>query len=107
MSIPVLAGIISTALFAASVLPMLVKAVRTRDLSSYSLGNISTANVGNGVHAIYVFSLPPGPLWALHSFYIATSGLMLFWYFRFRSVKPQQVENQLPARSRYPSAASH
>ena len=40
---------------------MLVKAFRTRDLESYSLGNLLIANVGNGVHSIYVFSLPIGP----------------------------------------------
>ena len=65
-SLPVLAGIISTIIFAASTLPMLVKAHRTRDLSSYSLGNILLANVGNAVHSVYVLSLPPGPLWVLH-----------------------------------------
>jgi hypothetical protein len=83
-SLPVLAGIASTIIFAASTLPMLVKARRTRDLSSYSLGNILLANVGNAVHSVYVFSLPPGPLWALHSFYLASTGLMLTWYVRYR-----------------------
>ena len=53
---------------------MLVKAYRTRDLSSYSLGNILLANVGNAVHSVYVFSLPPGPLWVLHSFYAGEHG---------------------------------
>jgi hypothetical protein len=32
------------------------------------------------VHSVYVFSLPPGPLWALHSFYLVSTGLMLCWY---------------------------
>ena len=45
---------------------------RSRDLTSYSLGNIVLANVGNTVHSIYVFSLPPGPVWLLHSFYVVT-----------------------------------
>ena len=61
--IPVMAGTASTVLFAGSVLPMLVKAVRTRDLSSYSLANILTANLGNVVYAVYVYSLPRGPIW--------------------------------------------
>jgi hypothetical protein len=43
---------------------MLVKAHRTRDLASYSLGNLLLANVGNAVHSVYVFSLPAGPIWA-------------------------------------------
>jgi hypothetical protein len=82
-SLPVLAGIASTIIFAASTLPMLVKARRTRDLSSYSLGNILLANVGNAVHSVYVFSLPPGPLWVLHSFYLTSTGLMLVWYLMY------------------------
>ncbi len=82
-SLPILAGIASTIIFAASTLPMLVKARRTRDLSSYSLGNILLANVGNAVHSVYVFSLPPGPLWVLHSFYLTSTGLMLAWYVRY------------------------
>ena len=56
---PIVAGTVSTLLFVVSYLPMLVKAFRTRDLESYSLGNLLIANVGNGVHSIYVFSLPP------------------------------------------------
>ncbi|HET6759090.1 MAG TPA: hypothetical protein VFH20_07405, partial [Propionibacteriaceae bacterium] len=47
-------------IFPWSVLPMLAKAHRTRDLASYSLGNLLPANVGNAVHSIYVFSLPAG-----------------------------------------------
>jgi hypothetical protein len=82
-SLPVLAGIISTIIFAASTFPMLAKAHRTRDLSSYSLGNIGLANVGNAVHSVYVFSLPPGPLWVLHSFYLTSTGLMLIWFVRY------------------------
>ncbi len=57
-SLPVLAGSASTVLFVPSTLPMLVKAIRTKDLGSYSVGNLALANVGNLVHAIYVFSLP-------------------------------------------------
>jgi hypothetical protein len=82
-SVPFLAGIASTTIFAASTLPMLVKAYRTRDLTSYSLGNILLANVGNAVHSVYVFSLPPGPLWVLHAFYLSTTAWMLVWFFRY------------------------
>ena len=28
-------------------------------------------------------SLPPGPIWALHAFYVVSSGLMLGWYLRY------------------------
>ena len=79
----IVAGTISTVIFALSTLPMLVKAVRTKDLRSYSLGNISLANVGNLVHSMYVFSLPAGPIWLLHSFYLVTTGMMLSWYLRY------------------------
>jgi hypothetical protein len=82
-SVPVLAGIIATTIFAASTVPMLLKAYRTRDLSSYSIGNILLANVGNAVQSVYVLSLPPGPLWVLHGFYLATTAWMLVWFLRF------------------------
>jgi hypothetical protein len=82
-SIPVLAGIASTGIFASSVLPMLLKARRTRDLGSYSLGNMLLANVGNLVHSVYVYSLPPGPIWFLHGFYLVSTALMLVWRLRY------------------------
>lgn len=83
MTLPVLAGTVSTAVFAASMLPMLVKAAKTRDLSSYSPGNLVLANAGNVVHSVYVVHLPVGPIWFLHGFYLATSALMLFGWLRF------------------------
>ena len=46
MPLTMLAGMVSTALFVCSTLPMLRKAMRTRDLRSYSLGNILLANGG-------------------------------------------------------------
>ncbi len=85
--VAVLAGSVSTALFVVSALPMLYKAARTRDLGSYSLGNLVLANVGNGFYAIYVFSMPVGPIWALHSFYMLSSALMLCWYLRYEVTK--------------------
>jgi hypothetical protein len=85
VTIPVLAGTLSTVIFAASVLPMLVKARRTRDLTSYSLGNIALSNLGNVLNSIYIFTLPVGPIWALHSFHVVTTGLMLAWYVRYGS----------------------
>lgn len=88
--LPVLAGIVSTVIFAVSTLPMLVKALRTRELGSYSLGNLTMANVGNAVHSVYVFSLPAGPLWALHSFHVASTTFMLVWYLRFEFVRKRR-----------------
>jgi hypothetical protein len=51
MDLPFIAGRISTVIFATSMLPMLIKARRTRDLTSYSLGNIVLSNLGNLVHS--------------------------------------------------------
>ncbi|MEI5582889.1 MULTISPECIES: hypothetical protein [unclassified Agromyces] len=85
MDVAIIAGVTSTGLFAMSYLPMLVKAARTRDLSSYSLGNLAITNAGNLVHSVYVFSLPPGPIWFLHAFYLVASALMLGWFLRYRT----------------------
>jgi uncharacterized protein with PQ loop repeat len=87
---PIVAGTVSTLLFVVSYLPMLVKAFRTRDLESYSLGNLLIANVGNGVHSIYVFSLPPGPIWVLHSFYVVSTAVMLVWHRLYVGRKPRE-----------------
>lgn len=84
MDLAVFAGVVSTGLFAMSYLPMLVKAARTKDLASYSLGNLAITNVGNAVHSAYVFSLPFGPIWVLHGFYLIASALMLVWFLRYR-----------------------
>jgi hypothetical protein len=83
-SLSVLAGSVSTAVFVASALPMLVKAARTKDLGSYSVGNILLANLGNVLYAVYVFSLPVGPIWALHSFYMVSSFAMLVMWLSYR-----------------------
>ena len=83
INLPVIAGTLSTSIFVISALPMLIKALRTKDLKSYSLGNILLSNLGNVIHSVYVFSLPAGPIWLLHSFYLVTAGLMLVWYVRY------------------------
>jgi uncharacterized protein with PQ loop repeat len=97
LELPVIAGIASTLIFAFSTLPMLTKAFRTRDLHSYSLGNILLANGGNLVHSIYVFSLPAGPIWLLHTFYLVTTALMLIWYPRFER-RPALWKGRIPPR---------
>ena len=89
---------VSTGLFAVSYLPMLLKAFHTRDLDSYSLGYLALSNVANAVHSVYVFSLPPGPIWLLHSFYVVASALLLIWYLRFRSVHSHAVAHATPRR---------
>nr|WP_300145243.1 hypothetical protein [Propionicimonas sp.] len=88
----VLAGSVSTVLFVASYLPMLIKAARTRDLASYSLGSFAVTNLGNLVHTVYVVSLPVGPIWALHGFYLVSTVLMTWWYLRYRR-RPEHHES--------------
>ncbi|MFT4086009.1 MAG: hypothetical protein QM658_02465 [Gordonia sp. (in: high G+C Gram-positive bacteria)] len=83
MNIADLAGTVSTVLFASSSLPMLGKALRTRDMRSYSFGNLLLANIANAIYAVYVVSLPAGPVWALHGFNGLVAATMLAWFVRF------------------------
>jgi uncharacterized protein with PQ loop repeat len=82
--LPLIAGTVSTVIFATSYMPMLVKAVRTKDLFSYSPTQLVLTNFGNVLYSAYVFSLPVGPIWALHSFYLVSTALMLGCYVRYR-----------------------
>lgn len=79
-----LAGSFSTILFISSNVPMLLKAVRTKDMHSYSQSNIILSNVGNAVYWFYVASLPPGPIWLLHSFYTVASIFLLLLFLRYK-----------------------
>ncbi len=90
IQLDVLAGAISTFIFAAGNIPMLVKVLRTRDLRSYSLTNLILSNVGNLIHWLYVASLPLGPVWLLHGYFTVTTLLMLLLYLRFGQRKPQR-----------------
>jgi len=83
LHLPELAGVIATVIFAVGTVPMVVKAARTKDLRSYSRSNILLSNMGNVIQSIYVFSLPAGPIWALHSFYLVSTALMLLWWLRY------------------------
>ena len=85
-SLPTIAGFISTGLFALGTLPMLAKAFRSKNLASYSLGNILLSNVGNLIYSIYVFQLPPGPIWFLYLYNLVSTGLMLVWYLRYEGL---------------------
>lgn len=81
--ISLIAGTLSTFLFVSSHIPMLRKAYRTQDLHSYSRLNIILANIGNLIYWVYVLSLPPGPVWLLHSFYTIASAFMLALLVRY------------------------
>ncbi len=75
--LPILAGSIATTIFVGSYLPMLVRAMRTRNLSSYSRSSLVLANIGNLVQTAYVVTLPLGPIWGLHAFYVLATLIML------------------------------
>jgi hypothetical protein len=82
IKLQLVAGGLATLLFATSSLPMLFKALRTRDLASYSLANLGLANAGNALYWLYVLALPAGPIWLLHGFNTLVTLLMLALYLR-------------------------
>jgi uncharacterized protein with PQ loop repeat len=104
VDVPVLAGSAATVVFAASILPMLAKAWRTRDVASYSVGNIVLANLGNLLYTVYVLQLPAGPVWALHAFHTLSTALMLVWYVRYVVLRNHARRSVHPMRARRESS---
>ena len=82
-SLPIFAGFASSTIFISSNLPMLFKAFRTKDLSSYSPGHLILGTLGNMIYWLYVISLPFGPVWYLQAFFTIASISMLFCYLRY------------------------
>jgi hypothetical protein len=82
-TLQVFAGFTSTAMFVTGNLPMLLKAYKTKNLKSYSLGHITFGTLGNLVYWLYIASLPFGPVWILQGFFTLSSVLMLCWYLRY------------------------
>lgn len=85
--IQVIAGFTSTMIFASSKIPMLMKAFKTKDLGSYSLGHILLSTTGNLMYWLYVISLPVGPIWFLQIFFTIADILMLLCYVRYQVVR--------------------
>ena len=81
-SLSMVAGFASSTIFISSNLPMLLKAFKTKDLSSYSLGHLILGTLGNLIYWLYVISLPFGPVWILQVFFTLASASMLFCYLR-------------------------
>jgi len=80
---------------------MLRKAFQTRDLKSYSLGQILLGNLGNCLYWIYLISLPAGPAWFVHGFFTLSSLLMLWgylWYEKSWAKVFWRVANLKPSR---------
>ena len=96
--IQMVAGSLAGLIFAAGSVDMPVKAWRTKDLRSYSLGQIVLNNIGNLFYWLYVISLPFGPIYFMHGFFTLVSLLMLIGYFAYRTApqtqKPLAVEVQ-------------
>lgn len=105
LNLPVLAGTISSIIFFLGTFPMLHKAFRTRDLKSYSKGMLVLNNTGNLIHSVYIYSLPPGPIWGLHGFYLIVTALMLIWYLRYEEF-PSRRAAPAPALTPVPLPAA-
>ena len=97
-SVAMIAGFGSSLIFILSNFPMVAKAVRTRNLASYSLGQILLANVGNLLYWLYVAGLPLGPIWFLHGFNTAVALLMLSLYLCFEAKAGRTVTRWLGFR---------
>ncbi len=85
--IQVIAGFVSTLIFAGSKIPMLMKAFKTKDVGSYSQGQIVLSVAGNLMYWLYVISLPVGPIWFLQGFFTISDILMLLFYVRYQNVR--------------------
>lgn len=110
MNAVTVAGVISTLLFLGSNLPMVVRAARTRDVRSYSRGNLVMTNIGNAVYTVYVLSLPAGPIWLLHLVYTAVSAFMLlvhvYWTPRVLSTWNDRLPRRLSRRGGVPTGTT-
>jgi uncharacterized protein with PQ loop repeat len=94
LSLTLIAGAISSTMFVAGTVPMIYKAFATKNLRSYSLTSLLLNNLGNLIHALYVYSMPFGPIWLLHTLNLVTTALMLFWYLRYER-QPTLVRRML------------
>jgi uncharacterized protein with PQ loop repeat len=95
-----IAGSVAGLIFAAGSVDMLVKAWRTKDLRSYSLGQMVLNNVGNVFYWLYVIGLPFGPIYFMHGFCTFVSLVMLIWYFTYQTAPEtsKHVTKQLQRR---------
>lgn len=97
-AVQLLAGSLSSGLFILSNVPMLVKALTTRDMRSYSLAQIAIANLGNLLYWLYVAGLPLGPIWFLHGFNSAVAVVMFACYLRYEAQAGLKLSSFWPVR---------
>ncbi len=93
-NLSLIAGMVASFIFASSYVPMLWKAFQTRDLHSYSWLNLVLVNAGNLIYWLYIATLPPGPIWLLHTFYTVASALLLLMYWRLGAAKPTGAKSK-------------
>lgn len=84
MDMQIIAGSLSSLIFAAGTLNMVIKAWRTKDMRSYSVTMLILNNIGNVVYWAYVASLPFGPIYLMHGFYTVASFILLGWWLLFQ-----------------------
>jgi hypothetical protein len=53
-------------------------------------------NGANVVYSMYVFTLPPGPIWGLHTFYVVSCAIMLVLCVRQRRARSAPTARQTP-----------
>ncbi len=89
--VQMIAGMCASGVFVGGNLSMLIKAWRTKDVTSYSVLSLTLNNFGNAVYWLYVVSLPMGPVYVLHSFYTVVAALMLAWALMYRHKPIERV----------------
>jgi hypothetical protein len=94
--VQLLAGSLAGLIFAAGSGSMVIKAWRTRNLASYSAGQLVLNNVGNLFYWLYVVSLPFGPIYFMHGFFTLVSLLMLIWYWLYRKAEQPDKRGSAP-----------
>ena len=82
-TVQIFAGAVATIIFVSSNLPMVWKAIKTKNLSSYSLTQIGLSNTGNAINWLYILGLPFGPIWLLHGFNTIVAIFMLGCYLHY------------------------
>ena len=93
-----IAGSIASVLFIAAQLPMLAKAIKTKDLESYSVPHLILGNVGNVLYWAYVLSLPPGPIYFLHLFFTLSTAVMLLCWLKWERKSAKYNNPPTPSR---------
>ncbi len=106
-NLQIASGSIAGLIFSAGSLNMLIKAWQTKDLRSYSLGQLVLNNVGNLFYWFYVISLPFGPIYFMHGFFTLVSALMVIWYFAYRPAAENRQAGPREASQRTASLSTY